>query len=82
LRQRYLNTSSQNFIANISTTTADLTQITVRADAGGEADVIETSSLALLQGLYPATTDYNETLANGTLVIGASNGYQARFQSP
>lgn len=76
LRQRYLNASSPNFIQNISQTLADINQIKVRADAGGEAGVIYDSSIALLQGLYPATPSYNETLANGTVIVGANNGYQ------
>lgn len=29
-----------------------------------------------MQGMWPANTMYNETLANGTLVVGPLNGYQ------
>lgn len=76
LRQRYINASSTNIIQNISQTVVDLTQIQVRADAGGEGGVILNSAVALLQGLYPSTPSYNETLANGTVAVGASNGYQ------
>ncbi|KAF5360653.1 hypothetical protein D9756_004844 [Leucocoprinus leucothites] len=76
LRQRYLNETSPNFIHDISQTRADITQVLVRADAGGEGGVIYNSALALLQGLYPPTPSWNETLANGTVVVGASNGYQ------
>ncbi|KAL9711144.1 hypothetical protein Ac2012v2_005684 [Leucoagaricus gongylophorus] len=76
LRQRYLNASSPYAIQNISQTVVDLTQIQVRADAGGEGGVIYNSAVALLQGLYPPTSSYNETLANGTVIFGASNGYQ------
>jgi hypothetical protein len=48
----------------------------VRADAGGELGVIYDSAVALLQGLFPATTNYTTDLANGTVVTGALGGYQ------
>jgi len=80
LRQRYLNASSPYAIQNISQTVVDLTQIQVRADAGGEGGVIYNSAVALLQGLYPPTSSYNETLVNGTVIFGASNGYQVGFR--
>jgi len=81
LRQRYINASSPYAIQNISQTVVDLTQIQVRADAGGEGGVILNSAAALLQGLYPSTLSYNETLANGTVAVGASNGYQVCHQN-
>ena len=51
-------------------------QILVRADGGGEGGVIFNSALSLLQGLFPATDNYNTTLANGTNVVGPLGGYQ------
>lgn len=54
----------------------DATQVKVRADAGGEGGVIFNSAVSLLQGLYPATSDYNTTLANGTIVTAPLSGYQ------
>ena len=51
-------------------------QVEIRADAGGEVGVILNSAVALLQGLFPATLDYNTTLANGTTIIGPLGGYQ------
>jgi hypothetical protein len=48
----------------------------VRADAGGEAGVILSSAMSLVQGLFPANSDYTITLADGTTVEGPLNGYQ------
>jgi hypothetical protein len=76
LRSRYLNETSPNFIHNISTSIVNVDQVNARADAGGEGDVIYISAIALLQGLFPATASYNENLANGTTITGASGGYQ------
>jgi prostatic aicd phosphatase len=45
-------------------------------DAGGEGDVITLSAEALLQGLFPATPDYNVSLANGSNIEGPLSGYQ------
>lgn len=76
LRSRYLDSTSPFFITGISEPLANIDQLIFRADAAGEGDVILQSVGGLLQGLYPATTDYNITLANGTTVIGALGGYQ------
>ena len=51
-------------------------QVVVRADAGDEGGVIFSSSIALLQGLFPATSLSNITLANGTTVFSPLGGYQ------
>ncbi|KAH8824810.1 histidine phosphatase superfamily [Flagelloscypha sp. PMI_526] len=76
LRSTYLDPSSSEAIPGISFDLANQTQIAVRADAGGEGGVIWNSALSLLQGLYPETGKFNETLANGTTITGATNGYQ------
>ncbi|KAK0228724.1 histidine phosphatase superfamily [Armillaria fumosa] len=76
LRSLYLNSSSPSFIPGINSTIANLDQIQVRADGGGEGGVIVNSAMSLLQGLFPATSSYNVTLANGTNVVGPLGGYQ------
>ncbi|KAL0578944.1 hypothetical protein V5O48_003035 [Marasmius crinis-equi] len=48
----------------------------VRADAGGEGGVIYNSAVSLVQGLFPANSNYTTTLANGTTVEGPLEGYQ------
>lgn len=53
----------------------------MRADAGGERGVIYDSAVALLQGLYPANTNYTTDLANGSVITGALSGYQVRIPS-
>ena len=50
----------------------------VRADAGGEGGVIANSAVSLLQGLFPANSNYSTTLSNGTTIEGPLNGYQVR----
>ena len=54
----------------------DITQLLVRADAGGEGSVILNSVQGLLQGLFPPTSDNNITLANGMTVVSPLGGYQ------
>ncbi|PBK78349.1 phosphoglycerate mutase-like protein [Armillaria solidipes] len=76
LRSLYLNSSSESFIPGINSTIANLDQIQVRADGGDEGGVIVNSAMSLLQGLFPATSSYNVTLANGTNVEGPLGGYQ------
>ena len=63
-------------IKGIHTELFDEQQVKVRADAGGEGNVILDSALSLLQGLFPPTRKHRETLANGTVVIAPLNGYQ------
>ena len=77
LRATYLDPSSPTVIEGISADVADIDQLDVRADAGGEGAVILTSVQGLLQGLFPPTTDNNITLANGTTVVAPLGGYQA-----
>lgn len=76
LRSLYLDPSSPNFIPGINTTIVDISQIHVRADAGGESGVILNSAMSLVQGLFPATTASNTSLANGTTIVGPLGGYQ------
>ncbi|KAJ7164700.1 histidine phosphatase superfamily [Mycena crocata] len=76
LRSLYLNATSPSFIKGINGSLVDQTQIHVRADAGGELGVIYDSAVAMLQGLFPANTNFTTDLANGTVVTGALSGYQ------
>ncbi|TFY75217.1 hypothetical protein EWM64_g8795 [Hericium alpestre] len=76
LQEIYLLPSSPSAITGISFPVADVTQLLIRADAAGEGETILSSVGALIQGLYPPTTDFNSTLANGTTVIGADGGEQ------
>ena len=76
LRSLYLENGSSTLVQGISTGLFDQTQVHVRADAGGERGVIFDSSMSVVQGLWPATTSYNTTLANGTTVIAPLGGYQ------
>ncbi|CEL55216.1 hypothetical protein RSOLAG1IB_01224 [Rhizoctonia solani AG-1 IB] len=76
IRSLYFNASSPSAISGISTGLFDQNQVHIRADAGGEGGVIYDSTVALSQGLWPAATAFNTTLANGTTVIAPLNGYQ------
>ncbi|KAI0073495.1 phosphoglycerate mutase-like protein [Panus rudis PR-1116 ss-1] len=78
LRQTYLNSSSPSYIQGIADASSlfQANQVVVRADAGGEGGVIFDSAIALLQGLWPVTTQSNTTLANGTTVVSPLGGYQ------
>jgi len=76
LRALYLNPSSPSFIHGVNGTIVNQAQLHVRADAGGEGGVIYDSAVALLQGLFPANSNYTTHLANGTTVTGALAGYQ------
>ncbi|TRM61156.1 histidine phosphatase superfamily [Schizophyllum amplum] len=76
LRSLYLNASSPTDLAGMSHDVVNASQISVSADAGGEGGVIFDSAVSLMQGLFPNTTSYNTTLANGTTVVGPLGGYQ------
>ena len=76
LRSTYLDPDSPTFINGISADVANITQLIVRADAGGGGSVILNSVQGLLQGLFPPTPDNNITLANGTTIISPLGGYQ------
>ena len=78
LRSRYMDSLSPYYIQNISQGLVNPDQVLIRADAGGEGEVIYDSAMSTLQGLWPANTAYNDTLANGTLVVGPLGGYQVR----
>ncbi|KAG8755225.1 hypothetical protein FRC12_010955 [Ceratobasidium sp. 428] len=75
-RNLYFSPSSPSVISGISTGLFDQNQVRIRADAGGEGGVIFESALALAQGVWPAETGFNTTLANGTTVIAPLGGYQ------
>lgn len=81
LRSRYLARSSPHFIQDISSDLVDEGQILIKADAGGEGGVIYDSAMSTMQGMWPADTSYNETLAIGTVVVGPLSGYQVRKPS-
>ena len=53
----------------------DQSQYQARADAGGEGGVIYDSTVAMWQGLFPATGSSTITLANGTTVTSPLGGY-------
>ncbi|KAJ7121078.1 phosphoglycerate mutase-like protein [Mycena epipterygia] len=77
LRSTYLDPRNPStFISGLNTDLVDIDQVIVRADAAGEGNIILESAMALLQGLYPPTHSFNDTLANGTNIIGAFGGYQ------
>ncbi|KAG8682815.1 hypothetical protein FRC09_016505, partial [Ceratobasidium sp. 395] len=76
IRNLYFSPSSPSVISGISTGLFDQNQVRIRADAGGEGGVIFESALALAQGVWPAETGFNTTLANGTTVIAPLGGYQ------
>ncbi|EUC64991.1 histidine acid phosphatase-like protein [Rhizoctonia solani AG-3 Rhs1AP] len=76
IRSLYLNANSPSVISGISTDLFDQNQVRIRADAGGEGGVIFDSAVALSQGVWPAATAFNTTLANGTTVVAPLNGYQ------
>lgn len=78
LRALYLNASSPSYIQGISTGVFQQSQVTISADAGGEGGVIYDSAVALTQGLWPATSLFNSSLANGTIVSSPLGGYQVR----
>jgi hypothetical protein len=71
-----MNVTSPSYIQGISTGLFNQSQVHVRADAGGEAGVIFDSAVSLLQGLWPASGNYNTMLANGTTIVGPLGGYQ------
>lgn len=74
LRSAYLTNASDS-ISGINATQAELSQVNVLADAGGEGGVIVESANALLQGLFPPYND-SITLANGTTVTWPSGRAQ------
>ncbi|PIL29141.1 hypothetical protein GSI_09190 [Ganoderma sinense ZZ0214-1] len=76
LRSQYLDPRSPTFLNGISYDVANITQLNVRADGGGEGAVILESVYGLLGGLFPPTTDNNITLANGTTIVSPFGGYQ------
>ena len=63
-------------ISRISRDIVNDQEVLVIADNGSEGNVILDSAQALLQGLYPPTSESRSRLANGTTVVGPFNGYQ------
>jgi len=76
LRQLYFNASSPSHIDGLDTGLFNQTRVRIRADAGGEGGVIFNSALSLVQGIWPPSSGYNITLANGTTIAAPLGGYQ------
>ncbi|KAI0058242.1 phosphoglycerate mutase-like protein [Artomyces pyxidatus] len=76
LRQLYFNESSPSHIQNMNTGLFNDSQVLMVADAGDLGGVVYDSAISLTQGLWPNTTAWNTTLANGTTVVGPLGGYQ------
>ena len=76
LRTEYLTGGGPSTISRISRDIVNDREILVIADNGSEGTVVVDSAQALLQGLYPPTTESRSKLANGTTVVGPFNGYQ------
>jgi len=76
LRSMYINASSPTNIQSMNPVLFDQTQVQVQADGGGERGVIFDSSISVVQGLWPATSNYNSTLANGSTIAAPLGGYQ------
>ncbi|GFG26089.1 putative histidine acid phosphatase [Aspergillus udagawae] len=74
-RERYVSAGSSRRISGVSTDFVELGQLAASAP---DDDVIQTSGLAFLQGLYPpvGSTMATETLRNGSSVLAPLNGYQ------
>ncbi|KAH8110498.1 phosphoglycerate mutase-like protein [Phellopilus nigrolimitatus] len=76
LRSMYLESNSSELVQGVSTGLFNPLQVLVRADSGDEGGVIFDSAVSVVQGLWPATTSYNTTLANGTTIVAPLGGYQ------
>ncbi|KAK7042209.1 histidine phosphatase superfamily [Favolaschia claudopus] len=76
LRSKYLDPRSPSFISGISTDIVNIHEVLVRADSSGDGTVFQQSVSAVVQGLYPPTSDYKITLANGSTIVGALGGFQ------
>lgn len=76
LRSLYLNESSPSYIPGMSTGLFNPSQVYIQADFGDENGVIYDSCVSLTQGLWPATSSNNITLANGTMITAPLGGYQ------
>lgn len=76
IRSLYFSPSSPSVVSGVSASLFNQAQVHIRADAGGEGGVIFDSSIAVAQGIWPASTGFNTTLANGTTVVSPLGGYQ------
>lgn len=76
LRDMYLNPSSPSFISTVDGNLVQDQQIHIRADGGGERGVIFDSTVSLLSGIWPPTSNWSTTLANGSTITGPFGGYQ------
>ncbi|KAL4939834.1 hypothetical protein BDV06DRAFT_198027 [Aspergillus oleicola] len=71
---RYINSSSSQYIDGISEDVVDLDQLTASAPADA---VLQNSATGFLQGVYPPVgTMASQDLANGSTVESPLNGYQ------
>ncbi|KAI0258619.1 hypothetical protein BC834DRAFT_1022281 [Gloeopeniophorella convolvens] len=81
LRQLYFDPASASHIRRTNLGLFS-SQVLFRADAGDESGVIYDLAISLAwQGLWPNSTAYNMTLANGTNVVGPLGGYQTFIAS-
>nr|GAT58110.1 predicted protein [Mycena chlorophos] len=78
LRNTYIDphSGSPTLIPGIAPHVADINQLLVRADSSGDGQVFLQSATAVVQGLYPPTSAYEITLADGQRVQGSLGGYQ------
>ncbi|KAL2828036.1 histidine phosphatase superfamily [Aspergillus cavernicola] len=71
---RYINSSSSQYIQDMSEQVVDLSQLTASAPADA---VLQNSATGFLQGVYPPVGSVSsQELANGTTVETPLNGYQ------
>jgi len=70
---RFVDSSSPNHIAGLSTGLVKTSQLSVSAPLD---TVLQNSAQAFLQGLYPPVGTQTETLANGSTINAPFNGYQ------
>lgn len=69
IQSLYFSPSAPSLISGVSTSLFNQAQVHIRADAGGEGGVIFDSSIAVAQGIWPASTGFNTTLANGKFFV-------------
>ena len=76
IHETYFDSQSPSFIDGIRGDLVDNTEVKVRVKAGVEGTVVFDSAIALLQGLFPPTTNNKIVLANETTVVAPLGGYQ------
>ncbi|KAI0258502.1 hypothetical protein BC834DRAFT_847318 [Gloeopeniophorella convolvens] len=76
LCQLYLDPASVSHIRGTDLGLFSSSQVLFHADAGDEGSVIYDPAISLAQELWPNSTVYNTTLANGTDIVCPLGGYQ------